>query len=371
MDTSPTIVAWLSRCSVEIEVALLRGKQAVLVPRRVDLLAEIDRTHSISAAARSLGISYRHAWLMVQEVNRSAGKVLVESAVGGTRGGGAQLTEHGLAALQLFNDLQTTIRAAAAQALPRALGATPEQSRCVHLLAAVSLQDAVGQLLADFTLLRPDIHIRSSFGSSNELADHVLSGLPADLFITASETHLERIAANGWIAVDGQRDIGGNGLALVCSGINLAAINELSRVKHEPMAIADPASPLGDYTRQWLQATGVDLDRLSTIVADNSRGVVSVLNSQRARMGIVFASDLSRLPSHHVVETCPAKSLAVKYVAAVLNRGQRQAEAEEFLAFVLGLAGQNRLRHCGILPVPQPNSHRSGQSRRRSKRAKD
>ena len=71
-----------------------------------ELLGAIGRTHSISAAARSIGISYRHAWLMVQEVNAAAGSPLVEAAVGGARGGGAQLTEQGRYAVDVLEQLR-------------------------------------------------------------------------------------------------------------------------------------------------------------------------------------------------------------------------------------------------------------------------
>lgn len=351
MQDSDALVTWLSRCSVQIDVTLTRGKHAVLMLRRVDLLAEIDRTQSISAAARNLGISYRHAWLMVQDANTTAGKTLVESAVGGKSGGGARLTEYGRRALGLFNELQTVIRAAAAQALPRALGTPLDQRPFVRLLAAVSLQDAVGQLLADFTLLRPDIQVRTIFGSSNELAEHVLGGSPADLFVSANDACLDQLDAQGWIVAGKRRKIGGNGLALVGATKDeqpLPTLADLPALQNASLALADPSSPLGTYTRAWLEQAGVTLSGDSTILADNSRGVVSILNSHRARLGIVFTSDVSRLPEHRVIATCAAQQLSMAYVAAVLNRGTSQKDAEALLVFLLSADGQSRLRHCGI-----------------------
>src|SRR5204862_168053 len=48
--------------------------QAVLGPGRLELLVGIDRLHSISAAARQMGVSYRHAWQMGQRLNEAAGE---------------------------------------------------------------------------------------------------------------------------------------------------------------------------------------------------------------------------------------------------------------------------------------------------------
>ena len=69
---------------------------------RVVLLERIAREGSLSAAARSMGISYSHAWNLVDEMNRMAGESLVEKQAGGRSGGSAQLTIAGEAALAKF-----------------------------------------------------------------------------------------------------------------------------------------------------------------------------------------------------------------------------------------------------------------------------
>src|SRR5271163_1009710 len=79
-----------------------RSGQAILGPGRLELLEGIDRWHSISAAARHIGMSYRRAWSLVQSVNAAAGEPLVTAATGGARGGGAQLTDLGRWAIGVF-----------------------------------------------------------------------------------------------------------------------------------------------------------------------------------------------------------------------------------------------------------------------------
>ena len=66
-----------------------RAGQSILGPDRLELLEGIDRSHSISAAARQIGISYRQAWELVQGINEAAGEPLVTAATGGLHGGGA------------------------------------------------------------------------------------------------------------------------------------------------------------------------------------------------------------------------------------------------------------------------------------------
>ena len=65
-------------------------------PRRLDLLAAIGRTNSISSGAKAIGMTYRGAWVAVEEMNSLAGVLLVKSWQGGHGGGGAELTEVGL-----------------------------------------------------------------------------------------------------------------------------------------------------------------------------------------------------------------------------------------------------------------------------------
>jgi len=64
-------------------------------PGKAALAEAIDRTGSISAAAREMGMSYRRAWQLVEALNRSFLEPVIATEVGGRRGGGAIVTEFG------------------------------------------------------------------------------------------------------------------------------------------------------------------------------------------------------------------------------------------------------------------------------------
>lgn len=64
-------------------------------PGKIALLEAIARTGSLSAAARSLGMSYRRGWLLVRSLNQGFRVAVVESSVGGADGGGARITPLG------------------------------------------------------------------------------------------------------------------------------------------------------------------------------------------------------------------------------------------------------------------------------------
>jgi molybdate transport system regulatory protein len=92
----------------------------------VELLGHIDRERSISAAAKKMGMSYRRAWSLVQDMNEAAGVPLVEANTGGTGGGGASVTPNGYEAIRLYQSLLTQFAQTADEAaLPANPLATP------------------------------------------------------------------------------------------------------------------------------------------------------------------------------------------------------------------------------------------------------
>ncbi len=74
--------------------------------RMVALLQGIAECGSISQAAKQCGLSYKGAWMIIERANNSATKTLVSTATGGSKGGGACLTESGRALLALFSKLE-------------------------------------------------------------------------------------------------------------------------------------------------------------------------------------------------------------------------------------------------------------------------
>lgn len=88
----------------------------MLGPGKAELLDRIRQTGSISAAGREMKMSYKRAWMLVEEMNAAFRDPLVESTRGGPGGGGARVTEAGLEMLRLFRSIEeTAARAAAAE----------------------------------------------------------------------------------------------------------------------------------------------------------------------------------------------------------------------------------------------------------------
>jgi molybdate transport system regulatory protein len=86
-----------------------------LGPGKVALLEAIAATGSISAAGRAHKMSYRRAWLLIDELNRLFKEPLVRAQPGGPKGGGASLTASGLAILAAYREAERKMRDVAAQ----------------------------------------------------------------------------------------------------------------------------------------------------------------------------------------------------------------------------------------------------------------
>jgi len=95
------------------------GAEHSLGPGKAALLVAIRETGSISAAARTLGMAYRHAWELVDDLNACFTPVVVETTAGGRAGGGARLTPFGAELLQQFRGMEAAASAAIAPALGR------------------------------------------------------------------------------------------------------------------------------------------------------------------------------------------------------------------------------------------------------------
>jgi molybdate transport system regulatory protein len=85
------------------------AEDANLGPGKIALLEAIQAGGSLSDAARSLGMSYRRAWLLLDNLNRSFDKPVAVSTVGGSGGGGAQVTSFGVLLIERYRRLEREI----------------------------------------------------------------------------------------------------------------------------------------------------------------------------------------------------------------------------------------------------------------------
>jgi len=93
-------------------IRILFGASTSLGPGKIALLEAIGRCGSISAAAREMEMSYRRAWLLVEAMNKAFQLPLVVAAVGGKRGGGAEVTPFAHDLLTRYRNIERKAAAA-------------------------------------------------------------------------------------------------------------------------------------------------------------------------------------------------------------------------------------------------------------------
>ena len=96
----------MSKPRLKLHVRILAEEQIAFGPGKAELLEAIQRTGSISQAAKSMDMSYRRAWQLVDTMNQCFHSHLVETQTGGTHGGGAVVTEFGQMILKKFRAME-------------------------------------------------------------------------------------------------------------------------------------------------------------------------------------------------------------------------------------------------------------------------
>ncbi len=109
----------------ELSIRIDFGPGHRLGPGKIALLEQIAALGSIAAGGRALGMSYRRAWELVDEINQIFRQPVLMPKTGGRKGGGAALTPLGLALISRYR----AIERAAASAAQAQLAALDEELR--------------------------------------------------------------------------------------------------------------------------------------------------------------------------------------------------------------------------------------------------
>ena len=110
-----------ARPKARFRLRVTRGDEVAIGPGKVELLEAVRDHGSITEAAKQIGMSYRRAWLLLDEVNRMLKKPATMSAHGGQSGGGSVLTPEGEEVVRLYREIEAQAEAACAQKIRQLL----------------------------------------------------------------------------------------------------------------------------------------------------------------------------------------------------------------------------------------------------------
>jgi molybdate transport system permease protein len=225
--------------------------------------------------------------------------------------------------------------------------------RTVIVSAASSLADVLASLAREYEAATGQA-VRLNLGGSNALARQIADGAPADLFISADDVQVARLAAAGRVQPGTVVDLLSNQLAVVVPGDApaLATVRDLLGPQIRRVAIGDPAGvPAGVYARQYLEAQGLwDAIQSRIVPTGTVRAALAAVESGGVDAAIVYRTDAAVAGGVRVAFEVPREQAPrIRYLAAVV-RGARNADAAlRFLAWLQEREAAETFRRAGFI----------------------
>ncbi|MBI1262457.1 MAG: molybdate ABC transporter substrate-binding protein [Rhizobiales bacterium] len=255
---------------------------------------------------------------------------------------------------------KTALLSFALACLPTAIRACEPTS----IFAAASTTDAVTTIAADFET-RTGCKITTVFAGSSTLAKQIEAGAPAQIFLSANESWMDKLAADHLIDTASRQKLLGNELVLIApknetlsfsfgEGQSLKAA-----IGKGKLALADPASvPAGIYAREAL--THLKLwDALADqiVAAGDVRAALAWVERGEARAGIVYRTDARISDKVVIVAALPDDSHeAVTYPVALVTDRQMTTNdtAQRFMAYLASDDASKVFADFGFKPMSVP-----------------
>ena len=241
--------------------------------------------------------------------------------------------------------------------------AAPDQE--IVVFAAASLTEAFAELGAAFTAAHPGVKVTNNFAGSQQLAQQIVSGAPADVFASANQKQMQVAVEGGRIAPEAAQPFVHNRLVVIVPADNAAGITALSDLARPgvKLVLADASVPVGQYSLDFLAradalpdfSAAFSATVLSNVVSyeENVRVVLTKVQLGEADAGIVYTSDVTG-PARDAVtqlEIPDALNVIATYPIAALRDSAHPDRAAEFVALVLSPEGQKILAKYGFIPV--------------------
>lgn len=243
--------------------------------------------------------------------------------------------------------------AALAPAAGQARAETP-----TTLFAAASTVEAVTAVAAAYAAAGHGT-LRPVFAASSTLAQQIIRGAPADLYLSANADWMDFLAARGAIEADTRVDLFGNRLVLItpaksslslriAPGFDLAAALGDGR-----LAMGEPTHvPAGTYAQAALETLGVWPQVVSRVAyMPDVRAVLALVERGEATAGIVYATDAAVSQKVRIVDTFPAASHPPITYPLALVAGRRTPANQAAYAFLRSAEAAAVFAAHGFIPL--------------------
>jgi molybdate transport system substrate-binding protein len=232
------------------------------------------------------------------------------------------------------------------------------------VFAAASLIEAFGELGETFEASHPGVEVIFNFAGSNQLAQQIEEGAPADVFASANASQMEVVIAASRVDRASVQTFACNRLVVIypATSAPLAGLEDLA----EPglkLVLAAAEVPAGRYSLDFLDRAALEPEYghtfraavLANVVSyeENVRAVLAKVALGEADAGIVYASDTTGLEPGTIGQLPIPDPLnpAARYPIAALADSANPDLARAFIELVLSAEGQALLARFGFVPV--------------------
>lgn len=237
----------------------------------------------------------------------------------------------------------------------------------LNVFAAASLTEAFGKLGPQFEAEHPGVTVVFNFAGSQQLAQQLADGAPADVFASANQKQMDAAIASGRIANNQALPFVTNQLVVIVptdNPANLTTLQDLAKPKLK-LVLAAAEVPVGLYALDFLDKATQDAafgatfkdDVLKNVVSyeANVKAVLTKVVLGEADAGIVYGSDVTGTSAAAVQQIAIPAALNViaSYPIGTLQNSANPDSAAAFVAYVLSPAGQATLAEFGFTPLEQ------------------
>lgn len=231
--------------------------------------------------------------------------------------------------------------------------ATTEKKELI-ISAAASMTDALNEIKQEFKNEHEDILLTYNFGSSGKLVQQIESGAPADLFISAGKSYVDKLEEKDLLIRNSRFDMAKNDLVLIVNreqNVKIGSFQELNQLSDEKIAIGNPESvPAGKYAEEVFKHLNIyDAVKDQFVMGSDVRQVLAYVEGGNAEVGIVYASDALISEKVKVLATADAAwHSPIVYPCAILAGSAYKKEAELFLTYLKGEKSKEILKKYGF-----------------------
>jgi molybdate transport system substrate-binding protein len=243
--------------------------------------------------------------------------------------------------------------------------AAPLEPANLTIFAAASLTEAFNEIGQNFSAEHPGVTFTFNFAGSQQLAQQLAQGAPADVFASANRTQMNVAIEAGRVVSGTERIFVRNRLVVVYPTDNPAGITQLQDLAKPgvKMILAAKEVPVGQYSLDFLTKAITDTAFSPTYVDDVLKNVVSYEENVRVVLtkialgegdaGIVYTSDITGDGADKVgrLDIPDNLNTIASYPIAVISDSAYPTQAQAFVDYVLSPAAQEVLVKYGFIPT--------------------